>query len=57
MGRTLIALAVVLGMAFGMVACKEKTATEQLGDAAKDAEKDAGKAADDVKKAADDVAK
>ena len=57
MRRKLLILAVLLALSFGMVACKEKSASDQLGDAARQAEKDASRAAEDAKKAADDVAK
>ena len=64
MGKTLIAFAVVMALSLGMTACKEKTASETVSDAAKsagqttsDAAKATGKAVGDAAKATGDAVK
>ena len=51
MGRKLFIMAVVLGLTFGMVACKKKTPAEEVGDAAAQTETKVEDAAKEAEKA------
>ena len=57
MGKKLVAFAVVMALALGMAACREKTTSEKASDAAKSAGQDVKEAAQDVGKAAQDTAR
>jgi len=56
MHRTVMILAVILTMTLGMTACKEKTASEAVSDAAESAEQATGDAARAAGNAVDDAA-
>lgn len=57
MCRKLVALAIVLGLAFGMTACGKKTTSETVSDAVQDAGQSVNDAAKATGNAVDDAAK